>query len=959
MLRRSLGQIGILSILLAPTGMQLAPACAQAPGETAGLTLRTLSGTVTDGTGALLPRASVHLDGPALPSATPRDTTTDDAGRFLFHVPPGTYTLRVESAGFALFVSRPLELRTDTGSTRGLDVRLKLVVAGQPETIEVQEDGAVSHGANGDALVFEGHALDILSGDNATMQQQLQALAGGLGRTQILVDGFSGSRLPPKSSIRSIRLNNNPYSAYYDAFGFGRIEVATKPGTDKLHGALNVTGTNQPFDARNPYTTLQPPFYAFQTDGNVNGPLDKHTSFFASDNIQVLANNAVVNAVVLDPTLNPGTLSQALPAPQRTDTYALRLDRQFGSNNFAYARDEWSHTHITNSGIRPFVTPSAAFTLDTLTNSLQFSDTQVLGAHTVNETRFQYLRTRLEQQPNSNAPTLLVQGAFVGGGSPLQAVQDHQDALELQDLLEVERGTHAVRTGFRVRSLREANRSTENFNGQYTFDSIAAYQVTAQGMAANLSAAQIRAQGGGASQFDLTTGQPSARLTTEDIGLFAEDDWRLTPNLRLSYGLRFESQTAVPDHIDPAPRVALRWAVRHGTAKSPLVTLRGGAGLFYERFPAADLLRAVRQNGTSQTAYFVQSPDTYPALPAPTNLVAAQPTLYRVSPALRSAYGEIATLGADRNIGARGRIAATFEYVHNTHNYVLRNINAPLPGTYLTNSPGSGLRPLGTNQNIYQFSSDANGNTERFFTNANLQLTSKILLFGLYTAEKDLSETDDAEDRSATFVSNSYDVRADYGRTGRQHRQLLNVGLACNLPRGFQIQPYLAAQAGVPFNITTGADANGDTVFNDRPAFATDLTRASVVRTPYGVFDTAPIAGQRIIPRNYATAPALLWIDLQLKRDILLGPRPKGNEISGATTDSATSSGGVTGGRSDRPWDLQFSVDVQNLTNHNNPGVPIGVLTSKYFGHSLSLANDFSPLTASNRTIQLGASFTF
>ena len=323
MLRRPLDQLGFVSILLAAASQQPAPACAQIPL----LASRTLSGTVTDGTGALLPRASVHLDGPALASTAPRDMQTDDAGRFLFHVPPGTYTLRVESAGFALFVSQPLELRSDPATTRGLDLQVKLVVAGQPETIVVQEDSAASRNANGDALVFAGHTLDMLSGDNATLQQQLQALAGGLGRTQILVDGFSGSRLPPKSAIRSIRLNNNPYSAYYDAFGFGRIEVATKPGGDKVHGAFNVTGTDQPFNARNPYTALQPPFYAFQTDGNVNGPLDKHTSFFASDNIQVLANNAVVNAVVLDPTLNAATLSQALPPPQRTATNALRLDR--------------------------------------------------------------------------------------------------------------------------------------------------------------------------------------------------------------------------------------------------------------------------------------------------------------------------------------------------------------------------------------------------------------------------------------------------------------------------------------------------------------------------------------------------------------------------------------------------------------------------------------------------------
>ena len=72
-------------------------------------------------------------------------------------------------------------------------------------------------------------------------QTDLQALAGpsaGPNGGQIYIDGFTGGQLPPKSSIREIRINQNPFSAEYDKLGYGRIEIFTKPGTDKYHGQI-------------------------------------------------------------------------------------------------------------------------------------------------------------------------------------------------------------------------------------------------------------------------------------------------------------------------------------------------------------------------------------------------------------------------------------------------------------------------------------------------------------------------------------------------------------------------------------------------------------------------------------------------------------------------------------------------------------------------------------------------
>ncbi len=935
------GAIGLLTIFLSSLGL----AGAQDPLSA------TLSGTVADATGALIPGAHVRLIPPRGAQAKPQSKTTDDSGSFTLQAPPGTYTVQVEAPNFVIFESRPVTLKPNTA----VRLPVRLAVAGRAEEISVDPNGNSTDPAdNGSALVFEGDRLNLLSDDNATLQQQLSALAGsGLGGSgpQFYINGFSGGKLPPKSSIRSIRINANPFTASYDSLGSGRVEIQTEPGTDKLHGALNFSGTDQPFNAGNPYTTLQPPYHQFQTDGNLNGPIGRKTSFFASEYLQLLANNAVVNAV--DPANTGVTLSQALPAPQRTDTYSLRIDRQFSPNNFAYLRNEWSRTHIINSGIAPLVLPDAAFSSDILTNTLQGSDTEVIGPHAVDETRFQYIRTRNRQDPNSTAPSLVVEGSFQAGGNPAQALRDNQDRYELQNLFEFDHGKHSLRAGFRFRELRDANVSTANFNGQYTFASLADYNAAQAALQATQAAPSNGMGVPGASQFNITAGQPNARLFSDDIGLYAEDVWKLTKNVTFDYGLRFESESAIPDHVDPAPRLGIAWAVHRGQAANPFVTLRGGYGIFYDRFPAANLLQAIRQNGTSEIGYFVQDPSFYPKIPPTAALTATEPTIYRVDPHLRSSYQQVGELSVDRAIGNRGTTSTGLYVKHGSHNFLSQNVNAPLPGTYNTAMAGSGVRPLGTAQNIYQFNSDSNSNEQIFFNTTNLQLTKKVYFFSFYAIDHERNESAG----STAFPSNQYNVAADYARASGNHLQTIFAGLIWSLPHGFQLQPFFSAHSGAPFDITTGTDLNGDTLYNDRPAFATDMTRGSVVRTPFGNFDTAPLPNQRIIPRNYGHAPGFAWLDIQAGKDFHIGPRSHTDTAAAATTTGGKPASASK--KAERPWDLKFQVEAQNVLNRNNPGLPIGVLSSPYFGHSLSLANDFSPLTASNRTILLQSFFTF
>ncbi len=863
-----------------------------------------LTGAVNDPSGARIPRASVHIHGDKLD----RDISTNATGSFTVTLPAGTYTVTVHATGFRA-LSRDTTL--DAGDHQNLNFRVAIDAA--EEVISVDPGSAVKPSS----LSLSGTQLEILSDDPATLRQQLIAMAGGglgLATPQFYVDGFSNGQVPPKSAIRAIHINSDPYSTVYDRPGFGRVEIETQAGGNRLHGMFDVGGTGSALNSNNPYTETQPPYYQLLFRGNVSGPIGKNTSYFLAGNTSDLQNNAIVNAV---------GLSEAVPNPQREDDYSLRLDHKFTTANQMNGRYEIHRAHQTNAGVGLLVLPEEGYTNNALTQTLQLDDNEIFNPRIVNDIRFQYIRTRTMQDPNTTGPTIIVEGAFSAGGSPTQMFHDNQDQYELQENLSVDRGSHFIRTGLRYRLFRDSNDSRAGYNGQYIFPDVASYPGTP-------------------AQYNYTTGQSSAAVSTGDLGLYAEDNWKISRNFTLDYGLRYETQSAVPDHNDPAPRVGFAWAIGPKAAKIPILTLRGGAGLFYQRLTAADLILPVRQNGINQIAYFIQNPTS------PSSLTTT--TIYRVDPQLRTSHTLVSSVTAERMIGHIGNIAMNYLEADGRRQYLSLNANAPLPGTYNPSDPASGVRPLGGTQNIYQYTAEGTGHAQMFFTNLNLNPTRRLYLFAFYVAQRDHSDANG----TSWFASNPYNIRQDYGRDDSDTNQSFYTGAAINLPYGFTVQPFISARSGRPFNITTGTDLNGDTIYNDRPAFATDLSRPSVVRTAYGNFDTAPMSSQTIIPYNDGHGSGLLWVDLQASEVFHVGPRAAMQAVPQSGTGGAHQVS-----HPERPWTLSFSVEAQNLFNHVNPGQPVGVLSSPLFGQSLSVATDFSTLTAANRTVLLHSTFTF
>ncbi|MGB6675463.1 MAG: carboxypeptidase regulatory-like domain-containing protein, partial [Terriglobales bacterium] len=249
-------------------------------------TAGTLRGKVTDPTGAVIPQATVTATGPDGQKTT---AVTDNQGNYeLKGLPPGNYTITTSAKGFA--VSTEEDFAISASQVQHFDIGLEIQV--EQEKVEVQEEGttvSVSPSENASSIVIKGKDLEALSDDPDELQQELEALAGpsaGPNGGQIYIDGFTAGQLPPKSSIREIRINQNPFSAEYDKLGYGRIEIFTKPGTDQFHGQFLLDGNSSAFDALSPVAPHQPSVHSELFTGSVSGPISKKASFFFTAQIR-------------------------------------------------------------------------------------------------------------------------------------------------------------------------------------------------------------------------------------------------------------------------------------------------------------------------------------------------------------------------------------------------------------------------------------------------------------------------------------------------------------------------------------------------------------------------------------------------------------------------------------------------------------------------------------------------
>lgn len=957
-----------------------------------------LRGQVTDESGAVVPGAKVSLTG--APGGS-KSTAADATGAYAFAgLTPGDYTVLASAPD--LSQAQPARIALKAGSQT---LNLVLRVASMAEKVTVADTGGATVSTeasnNASAVALQGADLDALSDDPDDLAADLQALAGpsaGPNGGSIFVDGFSGGQLPPKESIREIRINQNPFSPEYDKLGYGKIEIFTKPGFDQYRGSAQWNFANDFWNTRNPYAPEKAYFLLNEFEGNAGGPLTKKSSFTVDAQRNMVDNGSITNAVTLNPqTLAIQPYAAVLVTPGRYTNVSPRIDYQLAENNTLMFRYGITHSDVANAGIGGFDLSARGYHTQFTNQTVQAADTVLIGP-AVNETRFQFYRSASRAVADNSGPALMVLGSFNDGGANVGHTFDTQNNYELQNYTSVVKGAHSLRFGVRLRGQTDDNISPQNFNGTFTFaggalaplldaqnqplldpqgqpemapiTSIERYRRTLLFQQLGDSAAQIRALGGGATQFSITSGIAGLDVRQFDAGLFAGDEWRVKPNFTLDLGLRYETQTNIHDWRDIAPRVAFAWAPGSAAGKRGKTVLRAGAGIFYDRFALSNTLAAERYNGLVQQQYVVTNPVFFPNVPSLTALGGFQstPVIQEVSSRLRAPYIIQSAATLERQLPGNTTLAVTYTNSHGLHELRSEDINAPLPGTYNPNVQNSGIFPFGHPGAVELMESSGLYNQNQIITNVNSKLNPAVSLFGFYVYNVARSNTDGL----GTFPANPYSFAGEYGPAATDVRHRVTVGGSITMRWGVRISPFVVLQSGPPFDITAGSDLYGTTLFNARPGIATDPNKPGLIATPYGLLDPNPSPGERILSRNYGRGPGQYNVNLRISKVFGFG-RERGSSGDARPSGSPGNAMQAATGRglgsliayptTSHRFNLSIGLSIRNLLNHTNPGPIEGDITSPYFGFANMVAGGQNGEgfyeTANNRRLESQIKFTF
>jgi hypothetical protein len=835
-------------ILLVALNFQLGTVRAQQKSQQSDALGYSIFGTVLDPSGALIPAAQVALtkeDGTAV-----AQTATDDKGSFRFdNVTSGKYRIAVQAVGF-------LETKMDVniGPTSRAEIRITMPLDTRTESVTVSATAAQVNteiSNNQSSATLDRNALDrvpVFDQDYiATISRFLDSTGTGTNGVDLIVNGVAANGPGvTASAIQEVKVNQNPYSPLFARPGRARLEITTKSGTSDFHGALNFLFRDSIFDARNAFAAMKPPEQRRYFEGSVTGPLTHggKTSFLLALNQDFLDLQGIVHAQGLN-----GLIQDNVPNPTRHFFGSGRIFHDFPPNDQFWIGYSYERRTVQNQGVGGTVLPEAG--VDT---KFQEHEINVSYRHAstkwVNQLRFLVGHFDNQTASLNDEPAIVVQGAFTAGGAQadFRRTEYHFDGT---DIVSYASGKHALNFGIDVPDIsRRGYDDFTNTAGTYTFGSLAAYQA------------------GQPSTFLLQRGNGHLIFLEKVLGAFVEDNIRVNSNLSISLGLRYYWQNYF--HDEPH-NIAPRFAVAYAPRKNGKTVFRSGAGIFYDRTgpgPISDLLHF---NGVTLLRFILENP-AYPFTPI--ELTGTPTSVVTLDPQARIPYTLQYSAGVEQQVTANSTFSATYVGSRGADLFRSVDANAPLPPFYaaIPNRAVGQVREIQSEG--YQKSNAVEltfrGRPSRYFT-GQVQ----------YTLTKTYNDTSGI----TFFPANSYDPSNEWARSDLDRRHKLDLLGSSQPTRFFVLGVGLSAYSGLPVNVTTGSDNNGDGVVNDRP------------------FN---------VPRNSMHGPGLINLDLNVSHDFALS---KSRE---------------------HPKVLSVSLNSFNVLNHVNDVTYIGVITSPFFGRAVA-----------------------
>ncbi len=799
--------------------------------------LGSVSGRVTDPSGAIVESARVTVRQTETNISAAMDT--DGEGRFRFpYLKLGPYEIKVHREGFADVV-RLVSIRA--GAAYELPVELRLQVTKADANVEA--NAVVLEGARSQiaGTVWQAEVRSLpLNGRNFldlalltpgvsptnTASTQLfaetsavpgQGISVGSQRNlsnNFVVDGLSANddaaglsgMFYGLDTVQEFQVVTSGAQAELGRALGGYLNVVTRSGTNTVHGSVYGYLKNERFNAANPLLRQKLPLTQTQYGASLGGPIVQDRTFYFTNFEQRLLNQSglatisAANVTAINSRLDatgfqgPRISTGLYPNPVHNVTYLGKLDHQFNGNDQFNIRYSLYDVDSRNSrGAGALSAPSASAALDNRDQTIAASNIWALSSRTVNETRGQFTYSDLSAPPTDlTGPAVSIAGVATFGRSSGSPTGRFNKLYQLVDNFSHQSGAHALRGGVDFLYNNTTITYPRSIRGSYSFSSLANFL---NGVYNNAG-------------FTQTFGNSTVHQGNPNLGLYAQDEWKISSRLTMNLGLRYDLQfleTVDTDTNNFAPRVGLAWT----PLASRRTVIRGSYGLFYDRVPLRALANALLSAGNTTTLnsssqVSVSLSPTQTGAPVFPNVLTATPALSLLNFTtmdrnLQNAYSQQTSFEVEQQLGTRSTVSIGYQRLRGLH--LLMSINQNVP-TCVASGNNNGCRPNPAYANNSQYSSLGDSH----YDGLHLSFVQRPAKWGHYRVSYTYSKS--MNNLGEFFFSgpiDQFNVWRDYARSDDDQRHRFVFDGSLRAPFGFELGGLIQYYSSLPFNITAGS----------------------------------------------------------------------------------------------------------------------------------------------------------